>query len=130
MGCIYSAPRRGRANPYDNAEAEGFFKTLKDEEIYLLDVVSVEELAERLPYYIDEIYNEQRLHSSLGYLAPMEFEALHINSGPPAVRCINDRKFAQSDGFTPESNLEPNVVVIGTLGRIYALFPLQFLSTA
>lgn len=73
-----------RANPYDNAKAESFFKTLKVEEVYLMDVVPVEELAERLPYYIDEIYNEQRLHSSLGYLPPVEFEALHLNSGPQA----------------------------------------------
>ncbi len=74
----------GRANPYDNAKAESFFKTLKVEEIYLADVVSTEELAERVPYYIDEIYNQQRLHSSLGYVPPVEFETLHINSGPQA----------------------------------------------
>lgn len=73
-----------RANPYDNAKAESFFKTLKVEEVYLMDVVSVEELAERLPYYIDKLYNEQRLHSSIGYLPPAEFEALQINSGPQA----------------------------------------------
>jgi putative transposase len=46
-----------RANPYDNAKAESFFKTLKVEEVYLMEVVSASELAERLPYYIDEIYN-------------------------------------------------------------------------
>jgi len=73
-----------RANPYDNAKAESFFKTLKVEEIYLMEVVSVKELAERLPYYIDDIYNQQRLHSSLGYLPPVAFEALHINSDQQA----------------------------------------------
>jgi putative transposase len=82
----------GRANPYDNAKAESFFKTLKVEEIYLMDVVSVKELAERLPYYIDEIYNEQRLHSSLGYLPPVEFEALHTNSGPQAGDVLTTRQ--------------------------------------
>jgi transposase InsO family protein len=39
-----------------------------------MDFVSAEGPAERLPYYIDEIYNEQRLHSSTGYLSPVEFE--------------------------------------------------------
>jgi len=73
-----------RANPYDNAKAESFFKTLKVEEIYLLDVVSEKELAERPSYYIDEIYNQLRLHSSLGYMPPVEFEALHTNSGSQA----------------------------------------------
>ena len=82
----------GRANPYDNAKAESFFKTLKVEEFYLMDVISVAELAERLPYYIDEIYNEQRLHSSLGYLPPVEFEALHTNSGPQAGDVLATRQ--------------------------------------
>jgi len=64
-----------KANPYDNAIAESFFKTLKVEEIYLTEVPSYEELERRLPEYLETIYNEKRLHSALGYLPPVEYEA-------------------------------------------------------
>lgn len=76
-GMQISMSRKG--NPFDNAIAESFFKTLKDEEIYLLEVPSYEELAERLPEFIDRIYNTERLHSALGYLPPAEFEAKVTN---------------------------------------------------
>lgn len=66
----------GKANPYDNPIAESFFKTLKVEEIYLNEVATIEELSVRLPEFIDVIYNTKRLHSALGYLPPVEFEAL------------------------------------------------------
>lgn len=78
-GMRISMSRKG--NPYDNPIAESFFKTLKDEEIYLLDVLSYEELQGRLPEYIDGIYNTERLHSALGYLPPAEFEAKLHNQG-------------------------------------------------
>ncbi len=78
-GMRISMSRKG--NPYDNPIAESFFKTLKDEEIYLLDVLSYEELASRLPEYINGIYNTERLHSALGYLPPAEFEAELTNRG-------------------------------------------------
>ena len=64
-----------QANPYDNAIAESFFKTLKVEEIYLTEVPSYEELERRLPEYLETIYNGKRLHSALGYLPPVEYEA-------------------------------------------------------
>ncbi len=72
-GMRISMSRTG--NPYDNAIAESFFKTLKYEEIYLTDIITFEELGRRLPEYIDRIYNTERLHSALGYLPPAEFEA-------------------------------------------------------
>ncbi len=65
------------ANPYENAKAESFFRTLKMEEVYLKDYRNFEEAHENIGRFIEEVYNQKRLHSSLGYLPPVEFEALH-----------------------------------------------------
>jgi len=64
-------------NPYENAKAESFFRNLKMEEIYLKDYRDFEEAQENIGQFIEEVYNQKRLHSSLGYLPPAEFEALH-----------------------------------------------------
>jgi putative transposase len=68
----------GKANPYDNAKIESFFRTLKVEEIYMFDYETYGEVLNRTPYFIEEVYNKKRLHSSLGYMPPEEFE--NINS--------------------------------------------------
>ncbi len=62
-------------NPYDNAKAESFFKTLKQEEMYLKEYNSFADAEQNLTTFIEKVYNEKRLHSSLGYLPPAEFEA-------------------------------------------------------
>jgi putative transposase len=62
-------------NPYDNAKAESFFKTLKREEVYLNDYQTFAAAEVNLGQFIDDVYNTKRLHSSLGYLPPAEFEA-------------------------------------------------------
>ncbi len=64
-------------NPYENAKAESFFRTLKLEEVYLKDYRDFEEAEENIGQFIEEVYNQKRLHSSLGYLPPVEFEAIH-----------------------------------------------------
>ena len=63
------------SNPYDNAKAESFFKTLKQEEVYLKEYRSFEDAEANLEVFLEQVYNIKRLHSSLGYLPPAEFEA-------------------------------------------------------
>ena len=70
-----------KGNPYENAKAESFFKTLKCEEVYLHDYRSFEEAEANLGRFIEAVYNAKRLHSSLGYLPPIEFEAAHATTG-------------------------------------------------
>lgn len=60
---------------YENAMAESFFATLKREEVYLHDYQTLAEAEANLERFIDEVYNHKRLHSSLGYRPPSEFEA-------------------------------------------------------
>ena len=62
------------ANPYDNASCESFLKTLKREEIYANDYRTLEHLATNIEQFIEEYYNQCRLHSALGYRPPAEFE--------------------------------------------------------
>lgn len=57
-------------NPYDNAHAESLRKTYKQEEALVTHGRSIQDLIDRLPAYIEQTYNADRLHSALGYLPP------------------------------------------------------------
>jgi putative transposase len=80
-GFQISMARKG--NPYDNATAESFMKTLKTEEVYLWEYRTLADVQLRLPYFIEQVYNHKRLHSSLGYLPPVEFEELFLKTHKP-----------------------------------------------
>jgi putative transposase len=71
----------GKGNPYDNAFAESLIKTLKQEEVYLWQYETFSDVAERIPYFILDVYNRKRLHSALGYRPPEEFESLFAEKG-------------------------------------------------
>ena len=62
------------ANPYDNAACESFMKTLKQEEIYCRQYRDLQDLQTHIEEFLDGYYNQQRLHSALGYRTPIEFE--------------------------------------------------------
>jgi len=78
LGIRISMSRRG--NPYDNAFAESFMKTLKAEEVYLKEYKTFDEAYNNIKQFIENVYNKKRLHSSIGYLPPDEFEAKVLNN--------------------------------------------------
>jgi putative transposase len=61
-------------NPYDNAKAESFMKTLKAEEVDGKTYLNLEDARRRIGAFIDDVYNADRLHSALGYKTPIAFE--------------------------------------------------------
>jgi len=83
-------------NPYDNAKAESFMKTLKVEEVDGRLYRNLKEAEQCIGTFIEEIYNKQRLHSALAYRPPTEFEAWHRASLLPGGRGA-----ARAGGFAP-----------------------------
>ena len=71
-GVKISMSRKG--NPYDNAFAESFMKTLKTEEVHCNEYATLAEAQAEIGAFIERVYNRKRLHSALGYVPPVEFE--------------------------------------------------------
>jgi len=63
-----------KGNPYDNAIAESFMKTLKYDEVYLTEYHTFDDVVENVFKFIEDVYNAKRLHSSIGYVPPNEYE--------------------------------------------------------
>jgi len=63
-----------KANPWDNAACESFMKTLKCEEVYRSEYRNLADARARIGEFLEQVYNEKRLHSALDYRSPAQFE--------------------------------------------------------
>jgi putative transposase len=80
-------------NPYDNAKAESFMKTLKHEEVVGSAYRDLAEARHSIGSFIETVYNRQRLHSALDYLSPEEYERNTLGLRrvvPPAESSITE----------------------------------------
>jgi putative transposase len=84
-----SMSRRG--NPYDNARAERFMRTLKEEQVHGTAYRDMDDAGARIGEFLEQVYNRQRLHSALRYLTPEEFEQISQARGSDGADGIDGK---------------------------------------
>ncbi|MFN2497552.1 MAG: IS3 family transposase, partial [Pyrinomonadaceae bacterium] len=116
------------ANPYDNASCESFMKTLKQEEIYLHNYRDLEHLHTNLGEFLEQYYNRRRLHSSLGYQSPEEFEqSLAPTSFTAGVKMsfFRHQEFYRSDALDKQTgndlSIAPQTIAVDESPTGYSL---------
>lgn len=78
LGLRHSVGRRGQC--WDNALAESFFATLKNERVYQMVYPTKKGAAADIAQWIELFYNHRRIHSALGYRTPHEVRVAHLNT--------------------------------------------------
>jgi transposase InsO family protein len=121
-GIVISMSRPG--NPYDNAWAESFMKTLKAEEVNGQRYRDLEHATLSIGRFIDEVYNQQRLHSAIGYVSPVEFEAELANErvGSPAG-LGDDMNSTKKEKRSKKERKQKPVETAGAMEKRKAVFP-------
>jgi putative transposase len=80
-----SMSRKG--NPWDNAACESFMKSLKYEEVFRNEYRDLNEARRSITRFLEQVYNEKRLHSALGYRPPAEYEQALLAQRKAEVEC-------------------------------------------
>jgi transposase InsO family protein len=110
----------GKGNPLQNAQAESFVRTLKQEEVYLREYADFAAARRSIGRFIEDVYNEKRLHSALGYRPPTEFEQLiaaGIILAIPAHRRVESKTMANGRGNGPVATEHAEAIVAKGMPR-------------
>jgi transposase InsO family protein len=76
--------------PLENPYAERVIRTIKEEEVYLADYVDFSDAYHHIGHFIEDVYQNKRIHSALGYLTPAEFEAAYwLEQGTVQLQVVN-----------------------------------------
>ena len=70
----------GKGNCYDNAVAESFFSSLKNEIVHHRDYHTRDQARSEIFEYIELFYNRKRIHQSLNYQTPVQYESLKLST--------------------------------------------------